>query len=186
MIYESWPWRRDLMRDADILDRWAAKSMSERRSVLIEKKVFVAAYAMRRLLQAGKLSTSTDRKPVTVDQFPSIKPIGKQDRWDFHLHYDIAAGSSSTLPAYRLLDLIIHSFIFAEWQDEVNNRLMIAFTSDRTRDQHLYLVALTDFVDLIRFVATDDPEMIVWKRDPNTGERKEWRGRKAEAPADFR
>jgi hypothetical protein len=45
MIRESWPWRDRLAKDADLIDRWTAKTAdSERRSFLIEQKVFFAAY----------------------------------------------------------------------------------------------------------------------------------------------
>ncbi|KRE15072.1 hypothetical protein ASE63_17700 [Bosea sp. Root381] len=57
MIHESAPWKAHLVRDARLIERWAAKPKhSERRSFLIERKVFLAAYAMRKLDDGIKLS----------------------------------------------------------------------------------------------------------------------------------
>lgn len=41
MIHESAPWKSHLLRDAALIERWAAKpGHSERRSFIIERKVF--------------------------------------------------------------------------------------------------------------------------------------------------
>ncbi len=56
MIYESYPWKRDLLRDADIIERWAAKKTdSEYRSMLLEKKVFLSAFVIRKLIEDYKV-----------------------------------------------------------------------------------------------------------------------------------
>lgn len=185
MIYESWPWRHDLLKDADLIERWLRKPIGERRSVLLEKKVFVAAYAVRKLLESDKLSSATDKREIPIDRFPSIKPISKQDRWDIHLHYNLEHGSPDTLPLYRLIDLIIHSFIFLEWQNEDSDTWYFALTSDRTRDKELYLIAFDEYLKLLRYVANDDPQVIIYRRDPETNQRTEWRGREDELPEGY-
>lgn len=176
MIFESAPWRSDLRRDAAVLERWLAKPVSERRSVIIEKKMFVGAYAMRRLLQSGKLSTSTESKNVSVDRFPSIKDMEKHDRWDIHQHYDFARGEPATLTIPRLFDLLIHSFVFQEWFDETERETKIVFTSDRTRNQYLWLISSSVFVTLMRFVADDNPPVYTRRFDAGRNRWVEWRG----------
>ena len=58
MIRESGPWKAELLRDADLIERWAKKTVeSERRSTLLERKVFVSAYAIRRLNEAVRISS---------------------------------------------------------------------------------------------------------------------------------
>jgi len=55
MIHESRPWRALLAKDAEIIDRWTAKQKwTGHRSVLLERKIFQAAYSMRKLAEAKK------------------------------------------------------------------------------------------------------------------------------------
>ena len=59
MIWESGPWKDRLLSDADLLERWAAKqSVTERRSYLLEQKIFISAYAIRKLFESEKVSSS--------------------------------------------------------------------------------------------------------------------------------
>lgn len=176
MIYESWPWRRDLLNDAAVLERWLLKPVSEKRSVIMEKKMFMGAFAMRKLLESGKLSTATEEMSVDIDQFPSMKKVLKHQRWEIHNHYDLQAGSKNTLPVRHLMNQMIHSFIFQEWNEDDVGLSSIAFTSDKTKDKKLMLIRIRDFVDLMRFIAMDNPTKITWTLDPETGERLEWRG----------
>jgi len=61
MISESAPWKDHLALDANLIERWAAKPRSTaRRSYIIEQKVFLTAYAMRKLLEGEKLSNSLE------------------------------------------------------------------------------------------------------------------------------
>lgn len=176
VIFESGPWRRDLIRDAATLERWLAKKVSESRSIIIEKKVFLAAYAMRRLLQSDKLSSSTETKNIRVDRFPSVKPLEKRDRWKLHEHYDFEAGSPAQITVPRLLNLIIHSFVFQEWYDDITCQTSVVFTSDTQRNKFLWLIPASAFVELMRFVAQDDPSSYFCRFDPERGEWLEWRG----------
>ena len=56
MIWESYPWKNQLIADAAIIKRWASKTQhTQRRSMLIERKVFLAAYIIRKLDDDYKL-----------------------------------------------------------------------------------------------------------------------------------
>lgn len=117
MIHESAPWKDRLAKDADFIDRWAAKpKITERRSVLIEQKTFVAAYSIRKLLQAGKLSSSFEGRSVPCDAAPLVR--GKKiDRYNAHRYvelYDFDKMARQAISAPALLDLLIHSLLFAE------------------------------------------------------------------------
>ncbi|HEV7334488.1 MAG TPA: hypothetical protein VGO06_00860 [Bosea sp. (in: a-proteobacteria)] len=75
MIHQSAPWKAHLIRDAHLIERWAAKpNHSERRSFLIERTVFLAAYAMRKLDEDIKLSTDLLSADMPVLRFPPPQP----------------------------------------------------------------------------------------------------------------
>jgi len=50
MIAESSHWKEPLGRDADIIERWALKPDNERRYAILERKIMLSAFAIRRLV----------------------------------------------------------------------------------------------------------------------------------------
>jgi hypothetical protein len=179
VIAESAPWKRQLGSDADLIERWSAKTaVTERRSILLERKIFLAAYAIRKLAHAWKLASSFDDLSVQVERYPATKggisPLNSHRFDDF---YDLSAAAAERLPAKRLLDLLIHSFLFAEQTDEAGAVVGFLLTSDTTRVHSLYRVAIADFVALMRRVAADDAANAIRYRDDATGEWKAWNGR---------
>jgi hypothetical protein len=166
MIRESAPWKAELLRDAVLIERWAAKTVeTERRSVLLERKIFVSAYAIRRLNEAAKISSRFREVALPITRFP---PTGTSvDQWNVHRfdeHYDLTDDRTEQMPLFRFLNLIIHSLIFAE---EINDRMQItgfAVTSDNSSEKGLYRIELKAFTDLMRDVGRDYPSTFVRRR----------------------
>jgi hypothetical protein len=186
MIYESAPWRTLLLKDAKLLDAWAGKpKVTSRRSFLIEQKVFLAAYAMRKLIEAKKLSSSFESKSLRCEVFPAFD--GKKfTRWSnnqFEKLYDLSRPSIQTLNVRDLLDLIIHSLIFQELFSEDQTIEGLAITSDRKR-KNLWFVNVKKFTSIMRQVACDSPSSVAAVANPETGEWIEWRGQ-GDAPKSF-
>lgn len=74
MIHESGPWKTNLIRDTALTERWAAKPHHyDRRSFLIERKVFLAAYAMRKLDEDLKSSADLLAADMQVLRVPPTK-----------------------------------------------------------------------------------------------------------------
>jgi len=178
MIHESAPWKDRLAKDAALVARWASKTRhSERRSVLIEQKVFLAAYVMRKLLEAGKLSSSFDGLALQIDAIP-LRPgkrVDRHSRYDLPGLYDFDRTTRKNVAAPVLLDLIIHSLIFAEVAREDDSIEGFFVTSDR-KSSALWMVEIDRFIALMRSVANDYPSSVRFVRNAETGESAEWRG----------
>jgi hypothetical protein len=139
LIYESTPWKERLAKDADLIDRWSLKrAITARRSFLIEQKVFLAAYAMRKLLEANKLSSSFSDRSLPCKMIPSasnrVDFLHKEPVTD---HYDFAKTKSVSVGTRVLLNLIIHSYIFVEALREDFTIEGFYVTSDQKRHKHL-------------------------------------------------
>lgn len=178
MIHESTPWKTQLARDADLVERWAAKAgHSERRSFLIERKVFLAAYAMRKLDDAAKLSTGTLGSPMAVSRFPPARS-GYSDanshRWDEF--FNLGNGASIELPRRRVLNLLIHSLVFVEVLGEADTFHAFMVTSDQERASGLVQVELTAFVGLMRLAANDYPSAMRRTLDSTSRRWRIWTG----------
>lgn len=187
MIHESAPWKNHLLKDADLLDRWAAKtSVSERRSFIIEQKVFLAAYAMRKLIEGRKLSSSFEDRSLRCNVFAntSDRLVTPRNNHRFHEFYDLSRPVSTAINIPVLIDTVIHSLVFCEsYRDDFTLESFFV-TSDKRRSK-LWLIKLADFTKTMRKAGHDYPPSSLGIANQTTGEWQEWRGN-GQAPSHFR
>lgn len=179
MIADSTPWKDQLLKDAHLIERWSAKPQAtERRSILIEKKVFLSAYAMRKLFEAEKLSSELDGHNVKADRFDLLP--GKKLTWRKTYQadevFDLTSSKARSVAARDLLDTIIHSKVFLECvYDEHDLRLSGFFVTSDKRDAHIWLVPISSYTSLMRLVANDCPSEI-WTVFDAEDAHYSWRG----------
>jgi hypothetical protein len=166
MIHESGPWKVQLLREAELIERWATKTVATaRRSALLERKLFLSAYAIRRLNEAFKISSRFGDAKLPVTRFP---PTGTSvDQWNIHRfdeHYDFDAGRVQQMPIFQFLNLIIHSLILAEELNDQEQMTGFAVTSDHSSEKGLYRIELKTFLSLMREVGQDNPSTFVRRR----------------------
>ena len=178
MIHDSSPWKSHLARDADLIERWAAKrGHSERRSLLIERKAFLAAYAMRKLDEAAKLSTATLGTSMCVQRFPRTRTgYSEVNSHRYDKFFDLKNPIQVELPRRRLLNLLIHSLVFVEVLGEAETYEAFMVTSDRDQAKGLVQVEVASFVALMRLVANDFPSSARRTLDTTTGRWRTWTG----------
>lgn len=115
MIHESSPWKDQLLKDADLIDRWTAKARgTERGSILIERRVFVSAFATRKLIECEKVSSDVQGRSIRSERF-DLLPGQKLDWWKRHIFweaFDVEAPSTCALGVGGLLDTIVLSKVF--------------------------------------------------------------------------
>jgi hypothetical protein len=147
--------------------RWSDVS-----SARLEQDVFVAAYAVRKLLEANKLSTSLVDKMVEVTTYP--RKSQQMDHLNWHRldeHFDLDSGGPRTIRLRDLCNQIIHSYVFMERFDGKPPRLAgLFFSSDVQRQQGVHEIELARLVKLLRRIAEDSPDHAVSVRDPKTWE----------------
>ncbi|MDR6870516.1 hypothetical protein J2Y55_001516 [Bosea sp. BE125] len=178
MIHESAPWKRHLQLDADVIERWASRpQQSERRSFLVERKVFLAAYAMRKLDDAVKISTDLLAADIAVVRFPPTAPGFTQfNNHKFDTHFDLGSPEAMGLPCRRLLNLLVHSLVFVEVLGQAETYDAFMVTSDQDRAKGLIQVEIATFVRVMRLVAADFPSDAKYVRDGKGGGMRAWAG----------
>jgi len=72
MIVTASPWRRQLARDANALERWVMRPRSPRREYTLENKLFSCAFAIRRLAEANKLTAKAAQGEIEGKRYPLI------------------------------------------------------------------------------------------------------------------
>jgi hypothetical protein len=116
MIWESHYWKRDLEKDADIIERWAKKKRSIKQDVLLEKKIFLAAYAIRKLIESHKICDHlTKTKVVAVKKIKGInfeQEITLLNNHHLDKFYNFDDFKTTRIHLYTFASSIIHSLIF--------------------------------------------------------------------------
>ncbi len=167
-----------LSKDAEIIQRWSAKNaVTERRSFLIEKKVFLAAYAIRKLIQAGKLSSSFEDRGIRCDAYPARKErqLTRHNNHQLDRAFDFDAAEKRTIGVPDLLDMVIHSLVFAKDMNENQSILGFLTTSEKSRS-HLWNVSLIKYLAVMRLAANDYPSALVRVPKGDSDDWIEWRG----------
>jgi hypothetical protein len=180
MIWESYPWKSQLVADAEIIRRWASKTqVTDRRSTLIERKVFLAAYAIRKLYESFKLSTAFRERSLPCLTYPaksgSITPLNVHKVVEL---YDFDRPKTEAVSARHLMDIIVHSLVFSEMLGDDLTVEGFLVTSDRRRNC-LWQIETGLFVNLMRDVGNDYPPTSQMARNPETGDFVVWQGQGA-------
>jgi hypothetical protein len=163
MIWESFYWRKDLLRDARLIVRWAKRPPSERQGILLEKKIMLAAYSMRKLFEAKKLSTRLEEDVLECKSFPRTGKRMTIINWHkIDQLFNLEKSMVKQIRVMNLLNKIIHSYTFIIEIDEKHRSRGFYLASDRSRASELLYVRLVHFVKLMRRVGNDSPPAMSW------------------------
>jgi hypothetical protein len=158
VIHESSHWKVALRNDAELIGRWAARPPTDRRAFLIERKLFLAAYSLRKLSDDHKLSTATLSASIKVRLAPPLKPRFSNVMHWLDRHFDLGASRGRTLTWRRVLNMMVHSIAFAEVIDEQERCIGFLVTSDWEAQRGIVEVALDDFLGLMKLAAEGLPQ----------------------------
>lgn len=158
MIWESGPWRDELVKAANRLEkRLTQRRWAERTSFLIERDVMVSAYAIRKLHEARKVSEKVAMAPVPVQRHQLIGRIPDiLKTYDLDA-YDFEKVTAATITLRELCNQFIHSYVFVLSAADAGWGLGGLFVaSDRERRRVLYHVDAADLIEAFRKVAYEE------------------------------
>ena len=141
MIHDSAPWKATLLQDAELLARWAVKRQTDRRAFLIERKLFLAAYSLRKLADDHKLSTSTLATQARIRLASPLRPrFSGMMHW-LDRYFDLDNPTERVVPWRRIVNMMIHSATFAEVIDDEDHCVGFMVTSDQELRRGLAVVS---------------------------------------------
>ncbi|TNB71604.1 hypothetical protein FHJ30_13025 [Arthrobacter sp. BB-1] len=182
MISDSVPWRYELNRIAGRLERKTRqKHWTERSSFRTEKDLMMAGYAIRRLLEARKVSDSLAAKQIAIVRHPRIGPVPDvYNRHEIDIIYDLTNPIRDQVTLTHLANQIIHSYVLVISCDEnetpfegpdgvevegtyLFNGFFLA--SEKERLKHAYFIDASTLIDLCRAIASEDVVGVDMRRD---------------------
>ncbi|MFI6779300.1 hypothetical protein [Nocardia sp. NPDC050412] len=167
MISDSIPWKDELLKIANRLEaKTMQKRWPERSGFLVERDVMLSAYAIRKLIEAFKLSDALRDKQFPVEQFDMIGPKAPDwyTRVEFWEFYDMDNPSPHLLTLRELCNQIIHSWMWQISADEHTN-LFDGFlvSSDRESRKRLFFVNATTYIERCREIGNEDVYSKEWR-----------------------
>ncbi len=170
MIYESSYWKEDLTKIVLRMSKRAKqRKWTDRSFFNFEKDVFFAFYAIRKLMEADKLSQEVIDAKLGAICYPTTgKGMTKINNHRLHEHFDFSKGLNTLLDLQFVCNQIVHSYIFAPFFEENESLAGVYFCSDMRRNQQLYDIQLSEIIRCLTEVANDDPDEIHAVYDPQS------------------
>ena len=170
MISDSVPWREALLRGADFLEQQKIRQRwTERGVYLIERELFIAFYAIRRLLEAYRISDALASSvwPATKHALSSSKRPDLLSYQDVPDYYETDEGEAVNLPLRVLCNQVIHSYVLTFQLSEDRGLKGLWIASDRQRGSAVYFVEMDAIVALLRAVGSEEIVSVTIVRDAN-------------------
>lgn len=159
MISDAIPWREELLRVADRLEKKAGqKRWTERSGFLVERDVMTSAYAIRRLLEGNRVSKTTSARQVPViSHAPTGTRVDMYNRHEIWEHYDLEASTKTQLTLRKYCNQLIHSFVWSTSGDEDSGLFNGVFAaSEKDCAAQLYFIPVASMIDVCRRVGSEE------------------------------
>ena len=128
----------------------------------------VGAYALRKLLEAQKISDSLAARKITVIRHPLASGSSSPDslnRYFVWENYDLDNLQEEELSLRDLCNQIVHSWNWMVSATEQGAFNGVFVSSDRMRQRSIYFISVDMFVGLLRAVGSEDIVAIHMERD---------------------
>jgi len=155
---DSFPWKDELVKIAERLEaKTKQKRWTVRTGYLIERDFVVGAYAMRKLIESHKVSDELRSRQFPVRRYDSTgNPPDPPSPDDIADSYDFENGLRRALSVGDLCHEIVHSFAFTFCCGETTDLFDgVYVSSDRDKNEYVYLVLASDFIALCGDIGTD-------------------------------
>jgi hypothetical protein len=174
VIQNSFPWKRELGRLVARIRRTKQMCLDDKSSFKLERDTFYAVYAIRKLVEAFKVSDEVEALCIEAIEYmprgdmPDI--LNKEHIGEL---YDLSQGRSCRISLKDFCNQFIHSFIFLPCEDEERSEVIGLFVaSDYRKLRGLLYFDFDQIVGLLSAVSHDDIWHAEYRRDPVTMEMK--------------
>ena len=159
MIWDSRYWKTDLLKYArDLRRRRTQRRWSDSSFARIERNVMLGFYAIRKLIDAHKLSTHLVEQLISFSCFPSKGTrVTLFNSSCVDKHYDFGKKAELKKDLVFVCNQVIHSFVF-EFEILAKGSLAgILVSSDRERCKRLFRIPVGEVIRIFERTGNDYP-----------------------------
>lgn len=158
MIWDSRPWKRNLARCVDTLRRRKQqRRWTEASCIAVERDIFLSAYAVRKLLEAGKISDEVESDSLrAVAHLPRGRTVDVMNWNRIDELYDLSTHTEVNLSLRDFCNQVVHSFVFVLSFAAPGGLEGFFVASDREKERRLLHFPIDAVTDALFRVADDD------------------------------
>jgi len=159
MIYDSYPWKKDLLRRKQLILKYNTQEHFEKDEkaayTVLEKAVFYSAFIIRKLIDCEMLSDEADIYSLKVKIYKPKQQVYRYIIADEESH-NLDHFQKKTVKGKDVCNWLIHSYIFNfVWNENTQISEGFFVASDFDRNKLLYYVGINDWIDYMDFIVTD-------------------------------
>ncbi|MGY4235968.1 hypothetical protein ACVIIW_004915 [Bradyrhizobium sp. USDA 4449] len=175
MIFESFPWKKEVERLLKSLRKWSSKPTSERAEFYIQRAVFLSAFILRKLMENRKVTDPVRDRSVRCKAYRALRPVSDRVSTfsglaDVNDDYDLTNPEEATLSCFDLMSEIMHSYVFKIVVDE-QAKSIVSFlvNSYNRRDNRLLEIDLRLFESVLIDAIQDSVRSMSISVHPTSG-----------------
>ena len=160
MVYESYPWKQDLLCRKRLILKYNTVDQFNRNEdaayTVLEKAVFYSAFIIRKLIDCkNKLSDEADKYVLRIESFTPLREINSLHNWPDNNTYDWEHPRKGTIEGKKICNSLIHSLVFFFNYNEEGTVVGFYVSSDFDRNKVLYYISVDNWLQYMTFVAND-------------------------------
>lgn len=169
MITESDYWKNDLRKNVGFFhdklyqERWNVNSFAA-----LEKRIMLSCYIVRKLYDSNKITRELFDSEVELYSYENRGVV--VDVLNSHKLDELYKVENPQLIKKRLsyiVNQIIHSYTFIFTFEKINKLSGFAFNSDRSKKKEVYMLKLTNLIEVLSPIAQCYTSRTVFKRNKN-------------------
>jgi hypothetical protein len=167
-MIESHYWKTELRRDIAWLRKYRRYNRwSERQQVLYERRLILAAFQSRTLLERPKIRASVATRETDVIEY---KKTGASlptlyDRHELWFHFDLDNPRNIQLLPVQICNQLIHHYLMVTTSESRHFKTVLVY-SDYKRGSCMYEMDIVSLIDLFATFSRDDSAIsnarVVW------------------------
>ena len=171
MIWDSAEYKAELATASKRFARWRArKRLRSADYVQIEMLAFSAAYIVRKLMDAKKLTKRVGDIRVRVSVAKCIANVTRLNWHKIDELYDFAQSTSKDVSLRFLCNQLIHSYVFVISLNETGGLSSLYFASDEQRNKGLFRLNVRALERTLSAISRDSPKEGDWYYNEATGD----------------
>lgn len=158
MIWESYHWKEPLLKERKYLSQFrASPNTKESTFAGIEKRIFISFYAIRKLIEADKLTTSHLSLKWEIAKYPNKELVDIMNWHKIDQKYDLSKETYENRDLRWICNQIIHSFVFILVFRDSGAFDGTFVSSDRNKNKCVYFFSRKLILTLLDLVGNDYP-----------------------------
>ncbi len=158
MIWESCYWKEPLLKERKYLSQFRITNSTKESTLAgLEKRIFISFYAIRKLIEANKLTKSNLSIKWEIASYLNIARVDIMNWYKIDEKYDLSKETYESKNLRWICNQIIHSFVFVLEFRKSGLFDGVFVSSDRDKNKRVHYLTRKLIFEIFDMVGNDYP-----------------------------